>query len=284
MFTFQLADQPIDQPIDQEFCIRCDKINIESRENTESKIDTNAGSKVDPTTNKKPKRRSTDYYRNNRINKFKTYRCPFENCGYETHNSKSVLTNHINAKHVSESERPYQCKEPGCCRGFSQKAHLANHMKKHHNKEISLLEGRTTDIIYTISITDKIPRTKSTVARREFYIKNPILKGSKIFNKKYNYLDDKHIKNHDLHYDVKKGFINMEKTLEKQTPQSTPPSTTRPPTTPPPTTPPPTTLPPKKLKLRTILKNSRKKCRQPTQPTQPTQPAQPVIKRGRYSY
>ena len=158
------------------------------------------------------KLRSTDYYRNNRINKYKTYKCPYENCRYETYNSKSVLTNHINAKHVPESERPYQCKEPGCCRGFSQKAHLVNHIKRHHKIKTPLLEERTTDIIYIINITDKIPRTKSTIARREFYIKNPILKGSKIFNKKYIYLGNKYIKNHDIHYDLKKGFITMEKT------------------------------------------------------------------------
>ena len=140
------------QPMQQQFCMRCDT--------PEETIRTD--------TNNKPKLRSTDYYRNNRINKTKMYKCSHENCNYTTYNSKSALINHINAKHVPESERPFQCKEPGCCRGFSQKAHLANHMKRQHNKDLFQLEGRTTDIIYNISLTNKVPRTKTTIARRDF--------------------------------------------------------------------------------------------------------------------
>jgi hypothetical protein len=167
-----------------------------------------------PTKNKKLT--STEYYRINRENKSKTYRCPHENCNYETHNSKSALVNHINAKHTPEKNKPFQCSEPGCNRGFAQKSHLINHIKNVHKKDTSKLDTRTTNIIYEITLTDKIPKSKSTIARREFYRKHPVLKSCNLFKKKYIYGEDKYLKNHDLHYDQRKDFIILNKKLQKE--------------------------------------------------------------------
>ena len=62
---------------------------------------------------------NTQYYRNNKENKKIVHQCP--HCNYSTTGPKITLKNHIMAKHTPESERPYQCLHPNCCRGFAQK-------------------------------------------------------------------------------------------------------------------------------------------------------------------
>jgi len=153
---------------------------------------------------------STDYYRKNRISKMVCHKCPFEGCNYETTNCKIVLTNHINSFHVEEKDRPYQCTH--CDRGFAQKAHLVKHVKREHEKkDTTILTTRISTILYLISTTNVIPSTKKTRSRREYYIKHGVLKGRDIFNKKHEYSSGCFLKNHDLHYDLKKGFITFEK-------------------------------------------------------------------------
>ncbi len=88
-------------------------------------------------------------------------------------------------------------------------------MKHVHNKNSEELESKESEIIYYIKLTDKLPKTKTTKARREFYKLNSVLKSSDIFSKKFMYIDGKFLKNHDLHYDFKNGFIVLEKKIVK---------------------------------------------------------------------
>ena len=72
--------------------------------------------------------KSTEYYRKNRQTKKVVYKCP--HCNYQTNNSKIQLVNHINAKHVQEKDKPFQCEH--CNRGFAQKAHLVQHYNQYN--------------------------------------------------------------------------------------------------------------------------------------------------------
>tara|TARA_B110000046_G_scaffold185849_1_gene229825 strand:- start:15530 stop:15940 length:411 start_codon:yes stop_codon:yes gene_type:complete len=118
------------------------------------------------------------------------------------------MKNHIDAKHVSEDKKPFQCHH--CERGFAQKSHLLGHLKKIH--EIVIITPKVSTILYRIAVTDDIPKSSKTLARHLFYTANPILKSRNIYNKKHQYLPGVYLKNHDLHYDLKKGFITVIKT------------------------------------------------------------------------
>lgn len=144
---------------------------------------------------------STAYYRKNKEANKILHSCP--HCDYTTSNCKVAIMNHIYANHVSEDKRPFQCSH--CERGFAQKAHLIGHLKKIH--DIVIPVSKVTNILYNIAITDNIPKSSKTIARHKFYIGNPVLKSRDIYNKKHQYLPGVYLKNHDLHYDLKKGFI-----------------------------------------------------------------------------
>jgi hypothetical protein len=125
---------------------------------------------------------STNYYKRNRETKQRKYQCI--KCDYVTFNSKAVLNNHINAKHVLEKDRPFQCTENKCKRGFSQKAHLIKHLEKTHSTTI---QTKKHVIYYKISLTDNIPCSKKIRNRIKFYRDNNILSGEDLYNKKYKY-------------------------------------------------------------------------------------------------
>lgn len=146
---------------------------------------------------------STAYYRKNKESSKVLHSCP--HCDYTTPNCKVVLMNHIYAKHVSEDKRPFQCHH--CERGFAQKAHLTGHLKKKH--DIVIIVSKVSTLLYKIGITDCIPKSSKTLARHRFYIGNPILKSRNIYNKKHQYSPGVYLKNHDLRYDLKKGFITI---------------------------------------------------------------------------
>ena len=157
---------------------------------------------------------STEYYRQNRKNKLVAYSCP--SCDYKTYNSKSALKNHINSHHVKESERPFKCTHAKCGRGFSQKAHLISHMEREHGADTSHLKNKVVDIVYSITLTNKSAKSKKTIARTEYYKKNKSIMGSDVSNKKHEYLPGVYLKNHDIHYDIKVGFIKVERVKIKQ--------------------------------------------------------------------
>lgn len=148
---------------------------------------------------------STAYYRKNKESNKVLHSCPY--CDYTTPNCKVVMMNHINANHVDEDKRPYQCEL--CERGFAQKAHLTGHLKKIHGVVIPV--SKVSTILYNIAITNCVPKSSKTLARHRFYIANPVLKSRDIYNKKHQYLPGVYLKNHDLHYDLKKGFITIKK-------------------------------------------------------------------------
>lgn len=148
---------------------------------------------------------STAYYRKNKESGKVLHSCP--HCDYTTTNCKTAIKNHINAIHVREDHRPFQCNN--CERGFAQKAHLTGHLKKVHN--IVVIESKISYLLYNIKITDCVPKSSKTLGRHLFYIANPMIKSRDIYNKKHQYLSGVYLKNHDLHYDLKKGFITITK-------------------------------------------------------------------------
>ena len=155
---------------------------------------------------------STDYYRENKLKRGVVHCC--SQCDFETTYGKCVLTNHINAQHTLEKDKPYQCKE--CCRGFAQKAHLISHLDKVHDCIDSTLDKKNGSILYFITITTKETKSYKTKARRNYYKLNPTLKSKDIHAGIHCYYNDCTLKNHDLHYDEKKGFITMKKVQLKE--------------------------------------------------------------------
>ncbi len=158
---------------------------------------------------------STDYYRENKKNRRVVHHCP--HCNFETTYGKCVLINHINAHHTAECDRPWQC---SCCnRGFSQKAHLISHLKKVHQVVDSNLEKKNGAVLYLIAPADQEPRSYKTKARRRYYLQHPKLNSRDIRNNQHWYEckgNNVCLRNHDIHYDEKKGFIHLNKIQLKQ--------------------------------------------------------------------
>lgn len=148
---------------------------------------------------------STEYYRLNREQKNKVYSC--HHCDYETYNSRACLNNHINAKHTKEEDKPFQCV---CCnRGFSQKAHLNIHCEKEH--DIKIPDQHIVSVAYIIKLTEKKPRSKKTKARRNYYVNNDVIRTTELNNQQHEYLPGVYMKQHDIHYDFRQGFILLHK-------------------------------------------------------------------------
>jgi len=148
---------------------------------------------------------STKYYRSNRLTKKVRHCCT--HCDYETSNTRIQLINHINAKHVEEKDRPYQCDH--CDRGFAQKAHLSTHLSVVHHIKQTIL--KISSISYIIEPTNILPRSTKTKARRVYYLSNGIINTNEINNKEHEYLPGVYLKKHDIHYDFAKGFIDLSK-------------------------------------------------------------------------
>jgi hypothetical protein len=148
---------------------------------------------------------STEYYRKNRLTKRVVYKCP--HCNYQTNNSKIQLINHINAKHVSEKNKPFQCNH--CNRGFAQKAHLVQHLSIVHNIETK--KPKISSISYIINVTNNIPNSRKTMARCKYYRENKIINSDELNNKKHEYLDGIFLKASNIHYDAQKEFITLKK-------------------------------------------------------------------------
>ena len=150
-------------------------------------------------------RTSTQYYRENRETRRILYKCP--HCDYATPNCKIALINHINAKHTPEHKRPFQCSL--CSRGFAQKAHLHIHYKKVHDRNIE--QHKLFAIAYIIKVMEKKGKSKKTKARQDYYKNHSVIKSNDLNAKKHEYLPGIFMKQHDIHYDQKNGFINLHK-------------------------------------------------------------------------
>jgi len=144
-----------------------------------------------------------DYYRRNKLQGFRVHKCP--HCTYETTGPKSALKAHIYAKHTPEHERPFQCPEPGCCRGFAQKGGLEKHLEKVHGKKISLKIDREI-CLYIIRPGEYNPGSKKTKARCNYYTKTPVIKAKNLPIKLDNnqIIDSKHLK-----YDAREKYISL---------------------------------------------------------------------------
>lgn len=150
---------------------------------------------------------STEYYRENKTTRNRVHMCP--QCDYETTGPMCVLRNHIAAKHTPEHLRPFQCTE--CKSGFAQKAHLIKHLKRAHDMVDPKLMPKSTAILYIIVCTDTMPKSYKTRARIEYYKQNPHLKSTDMQQRKYRYYNDIYIKNRDINYDYRNGFIKLYK-------------------------------------------------------------------------
>jgi len=152
--------------------------------------------------------RNTNYYRKNKLERRVVHICPYNNCTYETTGPKQTLINHVNAKHVPESERPFQCKFTNCDRGFAQKCLLRNHYEKKHNLKLELKKNRTI-IEYHIdtSNSEYEPTTASTINRLDYYKKNPIIKAKNLGE--FSFLPGKFLNANHIHYDAREGYIKL---------------------------------------------------------------------------
>ena len=118
-------------------------------------------------------------------------------CNYYTTGPKINLKKHILSKHTLECNRPFQCKQENCNRGFAQKAHYDNHMCNVHGEKKD--KGRKKRVLYyTIEMGDIDPSWQKTKERMTFYKKNTILTTNKI---------RENITMSCFHYDVRHGYI-----------------------------------------------------------------------------
>ena len=94
------------------------------------------------------------------------------------------------------------------------------HLKKVHNVIDPNLEKKNGAILYFITPTELIPKSYKTKARRDFYNNHPKLNSRDIKNGIHTYMtkNDNNVClcNHDIHYDQKKGFINLKKIQLKE--------------------------------------------------------------------
>jgi len=156
---------------------------------------------------------NTAYYRNNKKNRLKVHNCP--HCNYETTGPKCILINHINAKHTQNTNKPFQCLH--CSKGFSQKAHLQNHLIKKHNipEHIAKPPVQSKNIfVYLITLTGKKAKSKTTIARLDIYKRNP-----KLFTEELKTLTvngKQLVKPHNLHYDAKQEYISLKTMTEHE--------------------------------------------------------------------
>jgi hypothetical protein len=136
---------------------------------------------------------NTNYYRRNKIERFNVKQCP--HCDYNTTGPKSSLNAHIWSKHTAEHDRPFQCPECNCKRGFASRAHLYKHIQKEH--EVNMPKRSKNILVLKISLPDNYEENN-------FYKENSIIQVKDLpivcNNIKYTY--DKII------YDSLKGNIN----------------------------------------------------------------------------
>ena len=151
-------------------------------------------------------RTSTEYYRENKRTRKVVHECP--HCNYETTGPKQVMQQHIHAKHTPENLRPFQCEH--CNRGFAQKAHLHHHLHKEHDINMDS-KRKIATIAYLIQLLPKMPKSRKTKARSSYYKNHHFIKGRDIRNEQHEYLPGAFLKLHDIHYDAKKGFIQLHK-------------------------------------------------------------------------
>ena len=116
---------------------------------------------------------STLYYRNNKKQRNIVHCCP--HCPYETVYAKTNLRVHILAMHTLEKDRPFQCPEDGCCRGFAQKYQLQKHLLKKHDKNVNLSRGKGIEM-YILSPGKFRPSGQKTISRCIYYGKHPVMK------------------------------------------------------------------------------------------------------------
>ena len=149
---------------------------------------------------------NTAYYRKNKKQRKTVHSCP--HCNYETTGPKCILENHIHAKHTQECNKPFHCRF--CEKGFSQKAHLQNHLMKIHDipEHIAKPPVKSKNIfVYLIELTGKKAKSKSTLARINIYRNNKKLFAKDLSTFKID--NNKQLKPHNIHYDANHGYISL---------------------------------------------------------------------------
>ena len=152
---------------------------------------------------------SRDYYRRNKRERNIVHKCP--HCDYETTGPKQSLRVHIMSRHTPEKDRPFQCPEPNCCRGFAQKFNLQKHLLKVHGKETNLTIDKSI-CLYIIKPGNYCPCSNKTKCRCKFYKTKPVIKASDLPVSYENIIiTDKH-----LRYDARQKYISLDTYTKSQ--------------------------------------------------------------------
>ena len=122
---------------------------------------------------------STAYYRKNKKQRNTVRCCP--HCDYKTTGCKNNLTVHILGKHTLEEDRPFQCQEDNCCRGFAQKSSYERHLHKVHGKNVNRPQfDQKSIVMYIITLKEFQPalqwRRRRRTRRCHYYGNHPIIK------------------------------------------------------------------------------------------------------------
>jgi hypothetical protein len=149
-----------------------------------------------------PKHWARDYYRRNKEERTIVHSC--KDCEYETTGPKQTLLVHIWSKHTEENERPFQCEEQRCCRGFAQKSNLQKHLLKVHGKKVNLSESR--DIcLYIIKPGKFTPASNKTTHRYNIYQQKPVIKAADLPLT----INNQTITAAHLRYDAREKYITL---------------------------------------------------------------------------
>ena len=142
----------------------------------------------------KTKKHNTNYYRRNKLEKFRVHTCP--HCNYKTTGPKQCIRAHIWAKHTPEHKKPFQCPCGDCNRGMASRANLKKHLKKDH--DIILPPYTKKVLVYKITLKREPTLTKE-YNRYKQYCKFILTEDIK--NNKFS-LDN-------IYYDFYKGYIDL---------------------------------------------------------------------------
>ncbi len=146
--------------------------------------------------------KSTSYYRKNKKTQRIVHVCPY--CNYSTTGPKITLKHHIHSKHTQECDRPFQCQQEDCNRGFAQKTHYDRHMCTVHGEKPNK-GGKKRVLYYIIKIGSIDPTSKKPKERIKFYKRNSILTTKKIRD---------NITMSCFHYDVRHDYITAKSITE----------------------------------------------------------------------
>jgi len=149
------------------------------------------------TTYIKTKKHNTNYYRRNKLEKFRVHMCP--HCNYKTTGPKQCIQAHIWAKHTPEHKKPFQCPCGDCNRGMASRANLKKHLKRDHEIVLPLYTKKV--LVYKIILKRQPTLNKEYTRYIQYKQHGEFILEEDIKNKKFS-LDN-------IYYDFHKGYIEL---------------------------------------------------------------------------